>query len=453
MPEENSSSPSRSLMRETLRVAWPAVLESFFVAMANMIDTMMVSTMGSEAVAAVGLTNQPKYLGFSIFMAVNVAVSALVARRRGENNRASAGHIFATGLLFSIIACFIVSTVCVVFAGPIMRLCGSQPDTHEAAVTYFTIIMGGMIFMALQLVINAAQRGAGNTRIAMTTNVTSSIVNVCGNYLLIGGHFGFPALGIRGAALATVLGSVVACCMSIRSIWPRSCFVNIRLLLEEKLWPDMQSLRSIYDLSGSLLCENLFMRVGFVATAVMAAGLGTAAFAAHQVGMNVLNLAFSFGDGMQAAAVALIGRSLGERKPAQAKRQGLFCQLMGLCISCVLCSFLVFFGRWFYGLFFRESEIIEMGIIILRYLALIVLFQISQIIFSGCLRGAGDVRYTMKVSLFCVTIVRTLVTVVTVKLLGLGLVGIWLGVLSDQSMRFAFVSVRFLQGKWTKLKI
>lgn len=446
--------PSASgLMRETLRMAWPAVLESFFVALANMIDTLMVSSLGSTAVAAVGLTVQPKFLGLALFLATNVAVSALVARRRGQQDRDSAGHILSTALTFSLAACAVITLVCVTMAGPIVKLCGSQPDTHADAVAYFQIIMGGMVFNVISLCVNAAQRGSGNTRIAMTTNVTSSIVNMCGNYLLIGGNFGFPALGIRGAALATVLGTVVACCMSLRSLLPESCFVSVRYILANRLWPELASLKSIFGLSGSILAENLFMRVGFMSTALMAAGLGTSPFAAHQVGMNVLNLTFAFGDGMQVAAVALIGRSLGEKKPDQAKRYGAFCQKVGLGISCVLALLLTLCGKWYYGLFFQEAEIIAMGEEILRMLAVIMLFQISQVIFTGCLRGAGDVRYTMLVSLFSVSIVRTAVTWLLVSVLGMGLTGIWLGVLGDQAMRFILMGIRFYRGKWVELKI
>lgn len=450
--QSNAAHPP-SLMRETLRMAWPAVLESFFVALASMIDTLMVSSLGSTAVAAVGLTVQPKFLGFALFMATNVAVSALVARRRGQRDRDSAGHILATALTFSLAACAVITAICVTLAGPIVNLCGSQPDTHADAVAYFQIIMGGMVFNVVSLCVNAAQRGSGNTRIAMTTNVTSSIVNMCGNYLLIGGHLGFPALGIRGAALATVLGTVVACCMSLRSLLPVDCFVSIHYIISHKLVPELESLKSLFGLSGSILAENLFMRVGFMFTALMAASLGTDPFAAHQVGMNVLNLTFAFGDGMQVAAVALIGRSLGEKNPEQAKRYGAFCQKLGLGISCVLALLLMVLGKWYYSLFFKEREIIVMGEDILRILAVVMLFQISQVIFTGCLRGAGDVRYTMLVSLISVSIVRTAVTWLLVSVLGLGLTGIWLGILGDQAMRFVFMGIRFYRGKWVELKI
>lgn len=114
-----------SLTKEAIRLAWPAVCESFFIALAGMVDTFMVSTLGANVVAAVGLTTQPKFLGLALFIAANVAISALAAR-------------------------------------------------------YYRIIMGGMIFNVLSMGINAAQRGAGNTMIALRTNLISNLVNICG---------------------------------------------------------------------------------------------------------------------------------------------------------------------------------------------------------------------------------------------------------------------------------
>ena len=103
------------------------------------------------------------------------------------------------------------------------------------AARYYRIIMGGMIFNVLSMGINAAQRGAGNTMIALRTNLISNLVNICGNYLLINGHFGFPALGITGAAIATVFGTVVACVMSIVSICPKDGFISIPYMIEHHI--------------------------------------------------------------------------------------------------------------------------------------------------------------------------------------------------------------------------
>lgn len=180
-------------------MAWPAVMESFFIALAGMVDSLMVSSMGAYAVAAVGLTTQPKFIGLCLFIATNVAVSVLVARRRGEKDRLGANQVLLMAVVFTVIAGLIISAACVALADPIIALCGANEDTHSSAVTYFRIIMGGMIFNIISMVINAAQRGAGNTKIAMRTNVTSNVVNMIGNYLLIGGNLGFPELGIAGA--------------------------------------------------------------------------------------------------------------------------------------------------------------------------------------------------------------------------------------------------------------
>ena len=444
---------SISIVKEAIKMAWPAVCESFFVALAGMVDSLMVSSMGASAVAAVGLTTQPKFMGLALFFAVNVSVSALVARRRGEQRKDAANQLLLAVFVFITLATIVVSAICVGFANQIISFCGSSADTHEPAVLYYRIIMGGMIFNVFSMAINAAQRGSGNTMIAMRTNVTSNVVNMIFNYLLIQGHFGFPALGMMGAALATVLGTVVACIMSFLSLFRRDNFVSIPYMLEKKIKFSMRPIVSMVKLGFSVFIEQILMRIGFMSTAMMAAGMGTAAMAAHQVGMNIMSLTFSFGDGMQVAAVALIGRSLGEGKPDKARVYGKTCQLIGLCIS--LCIAVVYFfgGEALYRLFFEEEEIIAYGIQIIRVIMVIVLFQVSQVIYMGCLRGAGDTTYTAMASTISVTFIRTAASYLLGFTLGLGMVGIWLGVLADQLSRFLFASIRFIQGKWTKIHI
>ena len=441
------------LFRETIQTAWPAVLESFFISLAGMIDTMMVSSLGTYAVSAVGLTTQPKFITLCFFFAINVAVSALVARRRGQNDQKNANEVLVTAFVISIVLCVILTVVSIMFADPIIRFSGSAADTHEPAVTYFRIIQGGMIFNVISMVINAAQRGSGNTRIAMTTNVASSIVNIIFNYLLIGGNLGFPKWGLSGAAIATVLGTVVAAVMSIRSLFRKTSYVSIPYIIRNRIHPVSHTLSSITSLGGNMLAENIAMRVGFLVTSLLAARLGTDAFAAHNVGMNFLSLAFSFGDGMQVAAVALIGRSLGEKNPEKAKRYGNTCQFVGAMISLVLAGILFFFGRELFGLFFTQEDILEDGVMLSRFIMVIVLFQISQIIFGGCLRGAGDVKYTLVSSLISVTLIRSIVTYLLVVVWPMGLVGIWVGVLSDQLSRFILLGIRFKRGKWVEYQI
>ena len=443
----------KAITKEAIRMAWPAVCESFFIALAGMVDSLMVSSMGASAVAAVGLTTQPKFMGLALFFAMNVSVSALVARRRGEKNQRSANQILLVAIMFVIAATVVISLACVTWANEIINFCGSEPETHEPAVIYYRIIMGCMIFNVLSMVINAAQRGSGNTMIAMRTNIVSNVVNIIANYLLIQGHFGFPALGIAGAAIATVFGTVIACIMSFASLFRRDGFVSIYYIMEQQIKPAIEPVVSIIKLGSSVFIEQILMRIGFMSTAMMAAKMGTDALAAHQVGMNILGLTFSFGDGMQVAAVALIGRSLGEGKPDKAKAYGKTCRMIGFGISCVLAVVYFFGGEWLYHLFFAEQKIVDIGVSIIRTMIIIVLFQVSQVIYMGCLRGAGDTTYTAIASTISVTLIRTSASYFFGFILGLGMVGIWMGILADQVSRFLFASIRFKQGKWTKIHI
>lgn len=341
----------------------------------------------------------------------------------------------------------------VVFADPIIRLCGSEELTHDSAVTYFRIIMGGMLFNVLQMGINSAQRGAGNTRITMRTNLVSNTVNIIFNYLLIQGHFGFPALGIRGAALATVLGTVVSSIMSIWSVWKKDNFISIPYILLNKIRPGWEAMKNIVKVGYSVFAEQVLMRIGFMLTAIMAADQGTSAMAAHQVGMNIMGLSFSFGDGLQATAVALIGYSLGAGKPEKAKAYGRTCRMIGGVISVILAVTYFFGANLLMEMFFEEKDIVAIGVSIMRVIIFVVILQIAQVIYMGCLRGAGDTLYTAVASTVSVTIMRTLGSYFFGYVLHMGITGIWLGVVADQLSRFVFASIRFRRGKWTEIKI
>ena len=443
----------KTLYRTALDMAWPSIVESFFGAFTGLVDSLMVSSLGASAVAAVGLTAQPKFLFLSLFFAVNVATAALVARRKGEEDRASANRVLVTALLLSTALVVFVSLASVLLSDPILRWSGSEPDSHAGAVAYYRIVMGGVVFSAFSMVINSAQRGAGNTRIAMRTNVVSNLLNIVFNYLLINGRLGFPAMGIEGAALATVLGTVVACWMSFASILKPDGFLSLPYALKERIRATGKVLASIVHLGYSVVVEQMLMRVGFFATAIMAAKQGTAGMAAHQVGMNILGLSFSFGDGLQAAAVALIGRSLGQKSPDLAKQYGRACRMIGGAISAVLAVLYWCGGGMLYRLFFADPEIVAIGVDIMHVVMFITMFQIAQVVYMGSLRGAGDTAFTAFASTISVTLVRSVFGYVFCYPLGLGMVGIWLGVLADQISRYLFGMLRFRAGKWVDIKI
>ncbi len=442
---------SNEIIRDTLKIAWPSVLESFLISITGLVDTVMVSSLGSAAIAAVGLTTQPKFLGLCVFLALSVAVSSIVARRRGENDSKSAVKFLRMCIVITVVLTALTSVAFLFGADFIVDLAGSNQETHKMAVDYLQVIMGGLVFNSVTIVINAAQRGAGNTKIAMWTNITSNLVNVVFNYLLIGGNFGFPALGVKGAAIATVIGTAVGCGMSIMSVFKKEAFIYF---VGAKGWiADRRSIRSMFSVGSSAFVEQVFLRVGFFLFSMTVANLGTTEFAAHQIGMNFMSISFSFADGLSVASVALVGRSLGQKRQDMARLYSSACQRLGIICAFFVALIFFFFGRFFFSWFSSDEVILNYGEMIMRVLCVVLFLQIEQVVILGCLRGAGDTKYTALVSLISVAIIRPGASWLLGYPLGLGLFGIWLGTFADQLVRFFMGWIRFKKGRWLKIKL
>ena len=225
-------------------------------------------------------------------------------------------------------------------------------------------------------------------------------------------------------------------------------------MIKKKLPPTVRALKDICSFASTVFAEQLMLRFGFFMSALLTANLGTEAMAAHQVGMNAMHLSFSFGDGLQVAAVTLIGQSLGQGNKMLAKKYGNICQTLGLAISVFLALLYLLFGRWFFGIYFpNDPYIVDLGVVIMKFMMLIVLFQVSQVIFTGSLRGAGDVRFTTVTSMISVAIIRPSVSYLAAYVLGLGITGIWIGILADQGVRLILNAGRFKSGRWMNKEI
>ena len=412
---------SKEIYQTAFRIAWPSTLEAVLVGLVGVIDTIMVSALGSGAIAAVGLTNQPKMIVLATIMSLNVSVTAIVARRKGAMERLDANRCLRFSMLLSAVIAIVLSALGYFFARPMMIFAGAGEDVLDMAVTYFKIIMVGTLFNGLSMTINAAQRGAGNTKISMVTNLAANLVNMVFNYLLISGHCGFPALGVAGAAIATVIGSVVSLVIAIISLLYHDGFLSLRMKCSWLM--DKLSLHSMASISLSAFVEQAFMRIGFFTYAKIVAGLGTQAFATHQIAMNAMSMSFTFGDGLSVACASLVGQNLGAKRPDLSIIYGKVGNRLALCISTVLSILFFTCAEPIMRLFTDEAEIIRAGIPLLYFLAFITYAQTSQVVFSGCLRGAGDTKFVAAVSFVSILFLRPLLSYVLCYPLQFGLIG------------------------------
>ncbi len=437
---------------KSLSLAWPSALESVLVALVSSVDTMMVSGLGPKAISAVGVTGQPRMLMMVGILSLNMGVTAVVARRRGEGDMEGAARTLKQSLWLNLILGAIMVAVSCLLTEPIMRLAGAQDEYIADSVAYFRIIMSGQFFACIGMTINAAQRGCGNTKVSMRSNVTANLVNIVFNYFLINGHWFFPKLGVVGAAIATAIGHMVAFLMALYSVvHPHKGELSI---VDGGTWAfDKKTLGSVSKVATGALTEQISLRVGLFAFSSIIARLGTIQFATHQVSMSLSQLIFSFADGLGVASSSLVGQGLGMKRPDLSTIYGKIGQRCSMIIGVTLSALLVIFRRQLYGLFTDDAEVLALGMKLCYFVAGVCMIQTSQIVISGCLRGAGDSRYVAVTSLLSIGTFRVGLSYLLCYPLGVGVYGAWIGFLVDQCTRLVLNYTRFHRGGWTKIEL
>ena len=268
------------LYKDIIRIAWPSLVELTLTQLTSMVDMMMVGQLGAWAIASVGFTMQPKFLMMTMFIAMNVGATALVARYKGAGEQEKANLIMRQALLLSFVLSVVASIIGYVFSEPMIRFMGAnEPATIEGGTIYLQIQMVGFVFMALTSTITAVLRGVGNSRIAMIYNLVANVVNVILNYGLIYGRLGLPKLGLAGASLATIIGQFVAFLLAVYVIMDGKQYLHLRL--KDGFKPHWQSLKSIFNIGVPAMIEQLVMRTGMIIYARTVASLGTVVMATH----------------------------------------------------------------------------------------------------------------------------------------------------------------------------
>jgi len=456
---------TKEAYRNLTDIAIPSVMEMVMMSLIGMIDTIMVSTIGTDAIAAVGLVGQPRMLMLCVFFAMNTGVTAIVARRKGQGRQADANTTLKNSLMITLGISLLMMALGLMFSINLMRFAGAEPGrTLEDADTYFRILMYALPCNALSMCICAAQRGVGNTKLTMYVNITSNLVNVLFNWLLINGVGPFPRLGVQGAAIATAIGMGVGFVLSMISLFgARAGDTFLHLSLRERWRFDREAVSGIAKIGGSAMIEQIAMRIGFFSYAKIVAGLGTDAFAAHQICSQFLTLSFTFGDGIGIAGTSLVGQMLGRKRPDLAQMYGKIAQRLALVTAIVIASCVVLFREPLVGMFIHSDDgqnVRDLACRVMIIVAAFQPFQTSAVVISGALRGAGDTKYVARVMLLTVTCMRPLIGLLAVYVIGtrmglneLALLGCWGASLVDMITRMTLCMRRFNSGKWHDIRV
>jgi putative MATE family efflux protein len=439
------------LYHDVVRIALPSMVEMVLTQLASMVDLMMVGRLGPWALTAVGLATQPKFLVMMLFMSMHVGSTAMIARHRGAGNVEKANMVLRQTLLLTLISGALSSLLGYIFAEDLIRFMGA-PDAValEGGTVYFRWQCIGLLGLALTGAATASLRGVGNSRTAMIYNMIANVVNVIFNYLLIYGNFGFPRWEVMGASLATIIGQFVAFFLAMAALLGGKNFIKLRF--SDTFKPHRETINSIVRIGLPALAEQAIMRTGMIAYTRIVASLGTVLYATHMACMNIQAMSFMIGQAFAVSATALVGQSLGKHRPDMAHHYSTRTNRMGMAVSLLLALSFVFLGRRIVALYVGEgpdsAQIIEMGGLVLRMVALMLPLQSSQFILAGSLRGAGDTRSIAFITFITVLLIRPGIAGITVTILRWGLVGAWVALILDQTFRSLLVFLRYRTGKW-----
>lgn len=438
--------------KDVMKIVWPSMVEGFLVALVTMFDGIMVSSIGNNANSAVTITKQPIYFMICFITALNIALTAIVSRRFGAKNQEAVNRTLHEGMKLCIGISVLLSVLVSVLARPLCQFMGATSNTIDYATTYLTIIASGFIFNGLRLTINACQRGIGKTKISMWTNLVANLVNIGLNWLLIEGNWGFPKLGIAGAAIATVIGNAVAFLICLVTILLPKGYLKLQLKVLFKI--DKETLKDIGHILPSCFIDQIFLRVGFILFALIVNYLGDDATYVHGICNDLNSLMFTLADGFSIGTAAIVGHRLGEKRKDLAIVYAKVSMTISFFCAILICIFMASARNLLISMYKPETlERENMASTIMIIAAFTTLPQNIQWVITGILRGSGDTKFTATSSLVSVTCIRPLVSYLLCYPIGLGVIGAWIGMLIDQLLRMGLNIWRFSQKKWVQIQV
>lgn len=434
-----------------LKLAWPVIAEQSLATITQIVDMMMVGRLGPAAITAIGLSIQPLLLAQALGASLSVGTTALVARFIGAGEEGEAGRVLQQSLLASFVVSGFILAIYYIFAENIITLIGAETEVIPLGTSYLRLLIPGLFFVFMGFMISAALRGAGDTRTPMKVNILVNFLNVIGNYILIFGHFGAPRLGLDGAAVATTLARTIGGFILFVYVFRESAILTI--VRKNFFKPDLPLIKRVLMIGLPATMEQLVMRAAQILYVRVVAGLGTVAYAAHQIAINAESISYMPGFGIAVAATTLVGQNLGAEQPERAEESAYESWKIGALIMGFMALIFLLIPEFLIRLYSDDPQIIRLGARNLRIVAFAQIQMGTQFIFAGALRGAGDTRSVFYSTAVSSWIGRLGMAYLFIHILNWGLVGAWLAMVVDWTMRGSYVYLRFRQGYWKQIKV
>lgn len=443
---------SRRILARTWALAWPVVLEQALAMVGQVMDMAMLGRLGKEAVTAVGLSMQPFNLINATFMGLSVGTTALCARATGAGKKEEAGQVAGQSIIVAFIFGLVISVIGMLNADWVIAFMKAEEPVRVLGGQYVRMMMPGMLLFFVFTVATGALRGAGDTRTPMIINISLNALKLASNYLLIFGNLGFPSLGVAGAGISTTISRTlggIAILVAISRPKGKLTVSWKRVITGF----DLGLFGRILNIGVPAMAERVLTSSGQIAYARQVAGLGTEAYAAHSLSLNVESFSYMPGMGFATSATALVGQRLGAKDPEGAEKCALVAMKMGLLTMGTMGLLFFLFPAQFLSIFTNDPAVIARGIPLVRIVAFTQIPEALGFVIPGALRGAGDTRIAMYVTVAGVWVVRLGLTYLLMEVFGVGLTAAWFAMFADWVVRSSLYWVRLKGGRWKETRV
>ena len=418
-----------------LRIGLPAALEGVLMIFLSNADIVMVGMLGTGAIAAVSIFTQPRMMLLTVARSVAAAITILIAERYGQERHDSYGDVLKKTMVLLVAVLGLAHIAFFVHLDAILLWMGAQHDYLPDAMVYGIWTLPAVFITSVTTLMQAVMFGRGESMTVLSINIQGNVVNVILNALLIFGLGPFPALGVLGAALGTVGGTLWSFFLTVRVLYRWGIFAQGNCRLTRAY------LHEFLGVFGGIFSEQGFERIGMVIYTRMVAELGTIPYAVHAIAMNFCDFYYSFCNGMGKASTVLAGHNRDIRRQDEWKCY--FWRGMRWSLIFSTGAFLItfFLREEIFGIYSHDAALIPLGSLIIAYVAVVSFPEAYQMVCAGILRASGKTMQVAVYSFVSITILRPIITYILLYKFYMGLEGAWISLAIDQSMRAACAAV------------
>lgn len=431
-------------------LTWPIFLEFFLFMLMGLADTFMLSSVSDKAVAGVGTANQYIQIAILLLGVVGTGASIVVSQYIGARKLFEATKIAALSVTLNLVMGLIMSGIFILLSKQMMKLMNLQGEVLQFAQSYLSIVGGFLFFQALITTVAAIIRVQGWTKQAMFVSLGMNVLHLILNYLLIFGNFGFPKLGVEGAAWSSVISRAIA---AIVFIWLLTHALEVRVKLKNFFTWSNEFVGKILRIGIPAAFEQILYQITQIVLLYYVTYLGTESLTARQYAMNISMLIYLFAMAIGTGTAIIIGRYVGARETELAYKQVWSSLKSALIVSIVMVILVMSFRNQLMGIFTDNQEIIKIGASVLALSFLLETGRTINITIINSLRASGDARFPVKIGFISMICICLPVGYFLVFILDLGLVGIWLAISLDEWLRAILVLIRWKSRKWQRFAL